>query len=422
MFSDVIAWLKSLGLNGVLISIAAYTLGIVTPILKRKLEIAAFGPPHFELETYRIRKNEALKIFAKKSIFRNRKIGIFFKGRYFSDLGNPISVDNRLLWIINLSSSRFQNAFDGIENQDILLKFYHSTSNLGNEIRIEVIEPDIDTTSKLEIKDVSITTPSELSMNINSYTNIGIACKEIFLDDLAQDSTSQIDWKIVHDGWEAIFTNLYYTSFHGFDFNKILVRSRYATVFTFDQCHDLSLQLLSLGHTPSGSCMGDVLRFDRTQNVVIELCKIFGSGVVGVVCRNCSNISLVNSDIFGCNQSAINLISNEHVYISHCNIFDNSVIDAISISGQNFDIVFESCNFRNNICDYYFFSCDEFNISGSSIAFRNCIFENNSFSFFSNLPDSLLEITDCRFDDQSQYLDRLTTYPDTASTPSSSYR
>ena len=63
---------------------------------------------------------------------------------------------------------------------------------------------------------------------------------------------------------------------------------RYADVLSFENCRDLTLANLTLGHTPErGSCEGSVVALTDCANVTVDNADLYGCGVYGLYVRGC---------------------------------------------------------------------------------------------------------------------------------------
>ena len=63
---------------------------------------------------------------------------------------------------------------------------------------------------------------------------------------------------------------------------ELTVDPRYATVFNFEGCTDLTLAGLTMGHTEQGACEGSVLRFSDCRDIALEQMDLYGCGVYGI--------------------------------------------------------------------------------------------------------------------------------------------
>lgn len=98
---------------------------------------------------------------------------------------------------------------------------------------------------------------------------------------------------------------------------------RYANVFNFRKCSNLTLSGFTAGHTVEpGECMGGVLDFERCDTVLVENCGLFGCGILGVQARLTSDIAVKNCDIYECSYGAIRMSDMVGVVIENCTFRD----------------------------------------------------------------------------------------------------
>ena len=82
---------------------------------------------------------------------------------------------------------------------------------------------------------------------------------------------------------------------------ELVIEPRYATVFSFENCSDLTLFGLTMGHTEQGSCEGSVLRFSGCTGVELDKMDLYGCGVYGIEALDGSgDIHVRESEIRDC--------------------------------------------------------------------------------------------------------------------------
>ncbi len=92
---------------------------------------------------------------------------------------------------------------------------------------------------------------------------------------------------------------------------------RYADVLTFENCSGITLSGFTAGHTiEPGQCTGGVFRLLGCEDVLIENCGMYGCGTEGVCAEDSRNIQIVNSEIYECSYTGIDLNSCDNVAIS----------------------------------------------------------------------------------------------------------
>ncbi len=92
---------------------------------------------------------------------------------------------------------------------------------------------------------------------------------------------------------------------------------RYADVLTFENCSAITVSGFTAGHTvEQGDCTGGVLLFRNSEDILVENCGLYGCGTEGVNGEYSKNIQVVNSEIYECSYTGIELNNCENVAIS----------------------------------------------------------------------------------------------------------
>ena len=132
-------------------------------------------------------------------------------------------------------------------------------------------------------------------------------------------------WDPVFDGYELVIRGANNLIIEAADPESvsIVTTPRYANVLRFANLAGLILRNVKVGHTPAvGECSGGVVQMEYTNNTIIEGCRLFGCGTLGVQAMYCSNLSVFNSDIYECSSGAAWFYNCNTVRVDHCNVFD----------------------------------------------------------------------------------------------------
>ena len=98
---------------------------------------------------------------------------------------------------------------------------------------------------------------------------------------------------------------------------------RYADVLGFRSCSDICLTGFTAGHTKEpGLCSGGVFFFQSCDGITIENCRLYGCGVLGVQCSDCSSFSSSRTEIYECSQGAVYMYMTKGIHFSDCDIHD----------------------------------------------------------------------------------------------------
>lgn len=190
-------------------------------------------------------------------------------------------------------------------------------------------EPETQTLGLPEgMKEVQVSSVDELLAAIGPDT-----C--IVLDEGVYDLSSASDygaadgtwyhWDPCYDGytlWVTGVKNLWIQG-AGRDVTLISVSPRYAAVFFFVDCENLSLSGFTAGHSEApGYCAGDVLDLDNCRNIRIDDCGLFGCGVIGICAWNCDDFAVCESEIYECSYQGAGFTNCRNVSFEGCGIRD----------------------------------------------------------------------------------------------------
>ncbi len=154
---------------------------------------------------------------------------------------------------------------------------------------------------------------------------------------------------------------------------ELVVSPRYADVLSFADCGEIDLVGLTLGHTPTGICAGDVLRYNNCALVYLKDMDLYGCGAYGIVANGIYQLAMIDSVIHDCSYGIMEM--------TDCNYN-----------------VFNDCTFRN---------CREFAQltfrKGSTAEFKRCTFANNQGYFLAGDDTSYVTFAGCTLDAQARY-------------------
>ena len=157
---------------------------------------------------------------------------------------------------------------------------------------------------------------------------------------------------------------------------EIVTDPRYADVFRFENCSDIGMMDLTMGHTDTGSCAGDVLYFNQCSDIVLSGLDLYGCGVYGISADECARLTCFDSTIRDCENGALELCSAQSRQL-----FLNCVISG-SGSGGYF------CADDDSAGEFYFYRCTFGERESNSFAFNDRITaEDCSWAEITAYPD-----------------------------------
>ena len=109
----------------------------------------------------------------------------------------------------------------------------------------------------------------------------------------------------VFDGFELWIKNCDDLTINGggnnFKETEIVVMPRYAAVMHFDKCKNLTVGNMTMGHTDTGTCTGNVIDLYGCKNAQINDMDIYGCGVYALgIWDGCADITVNNSVLRDC--------------------------------------------------------------------------------------------------------------------------
>ena len=168
---------------------------------------------------------------------------------------------------------------------------------------------------------VTVTTVDEFLAAIAPNTEIIVDAELIDLSKATGYGKTNGDyyyWAEEFDGPELFIAEVSNLTIRGSgeDHNANVISSvpRYSDVLNFFNCSNITVTGLTAGHTEEpGYCVGGVLFFVNSQNILVEDCGLFGCGTWGVSAESSKNIQIINNDIYECSVGGIKLTSCDDV-------------------------------------------------------------------------------------------------------------
>ncbi len=232
--------------------------------------------------------------------------------------------------------------------------------------------------SGIPMKTVSVSTSEELINAIAPNTNIVIKSGFYNLSnnianiwEMQGETWNELNEHVkvreCYDGSELVITDLSYLIIRGEtgkpNDTEIVVTPRYAAVINFEYCSNIDLSGITMGHTETGDCSGNVLNFSACQNINLNSMDLFGCGVYGIGAKNGTRDVYVNNTI-----------------IRDCSYGPMNIVD---VSGE---FEFTNCTLTGSDGFGWFDKTDD-----CLLTFRNCTFGYWETSYFMFLEDITTE-------------------------------
>lgn len=132
-------------------------------------------------------------------------------------------------------------------------------------------------------------------------------------------------WDSDYDGYTLKITDVQGLTLAGMGKGETIVTAspRYAAVFRFQDCRDLTIRGITAGHSEGpGFCSGNVLDFIFCENVSVEDCGLYGCGVLGIWGTSCAGFNVKNTDIYECSNGAAEFSGCSGVAFEGCSVHD----------------------------------------------------------------------------------------------------
>ena len=165
------------------------------------------------------------------------------------------------------------------------------------------------------------------------------------------------------DGFSLWIVNAQNLTIKGESGAELIIEPRYANVLGFLGCRNITLENLTLGHTPQGSCHGQVLYFEGVNDIKIKNCDLYGCGTYGIEARGCNNLECTGSIIRDCSYGIMVLHGVSNFTFHTCDFYRNRDYTMLEINNSR-AVSFINSRFTQNRGDF---------ISGNTqVLFKGC--------------------------------------------------
>jgi len=200
--------------------------------------------------------------------------------------------------------------------------------------------------------------------------------------DQGEFSTDEKYWWEVEDGKQLVLQNVSNLTIKGESPDcRIVAEPRNAYILAFVECTGITLENVTIGHTPEGACMSGVLFFEVCSDIQMKNCHLFGCGATGLWFDSVSDVIMENASIYDCTLEIMEVYGGYNILFKDC-IFRDIIADmcAVTISGtENF--VIDHCQFINVSSEFFtsYIQNAMFDVDDSSdVVVKNTDFSNNN--------------------------------------------
>ena len=230
----------------------------------------------------------------------------------------------------------------------------------------------------------------EIHLHAGVY-NLTEWVKQILSEDNLDTGNPYVMLDLVNDGYEIVIHDVRNLTINTDGYLtqgkvELVVEPRYANVLTFDDCDQIVLSGMTMGHTTAqGYCTGGVLCFRDCGRAALTGMDLYGCGTYGIVGLRTDSIQTVDSVIRECSYGLLELTKVKDVGFGDCVFRDCTGFDMLCLRESG--ATFQSCSFQNNVWDEDF--CHFLAIDADSAAtFRACTFDQAAYD---DLTDGRLD-------------------------------
>ena len=231
----------------------------------------------------------------------------------------------------------------------------------------------------IPMKTVNVSSPEEFLNAISSNTEIIIKDGYYNLSDYVEQQSQNFAHKFVRfdecfDGAEIVIKDVSFLKISGstkkFSDTELVVTPRYATVLNFENCNNIEISNLTMGHVDAGECSGDVLDFSSCSDVTIDNTDLYGCGVYGIRAKDkTGNVYVSNSTIRDCSDGPMNIADVCGVFeFTNCTLTGSDGFGYFE-RGENGSLAFRNCTFGYWETSHFMFLED--------ITTENCIWSED---------------------------------------------
>lgn len=134
-------------------------------------------------------------------------------------------------------------------------------------------------------------------------------------------------WEECYDGFQLVIKNIngltIKTASDDPKATVICAIPRYANVVYMRSCGNVTFSGFTAGHTEEpGSCSGGVFAFQNCHGVNIDKCRMYGCGILGIECSQCSSVKTTGSEIYDCSYGGASFFETDVIEFTDCDIHD----------------------------------------------------------------------------------------------------
>ena len=238
-----------------------------------------------------------------------------------------------------------------------------------------------------KIVDVTVGTAEEFVNALGSNKRIILKPGVYNLSTINQvnKSDNSVIWETVQDGKELNLQNIHNLTIEGMTSGKVEIKvaPRFANIINFTNVQNITIKNIVAGHTPAEyECNAGVLKFTNSNDISIMNSELYGCGSIGLSLNDVKRLNASNCTIDHCSLRAIQLYNSETIKFTETNIINHEAYSNIIMVDNSKNVTFEKCVMSDN--HNFGWSFIEA-LSKSNILLDKCVIKNNSQSSDSNV-------------------------------------
>lgn len=149
---------------------------------------------------------------------------------------------------------------------------------------------------------------------------------------------------------------------------ELVVETRYGAVLNFENCNNVSLNGLTMGHTQAGACDESVITFSNSMDISLSAMDLYGCGMYGFTAKDESgNIYVQSCTIRDCEAGPFYITEPVGKYEFRNCWLNGSFGGGYYEPSEEAELIFAECNFGQNETNYWYFNQDA--------VFENCYWD-----------------------------------------------
>lgn len=161
-----------------------------------------------------------------------------------------------------------------------------------------------------------------------------------------------------------------------------LISNTYGAVIHMQNCDNVRIEGLRMGHLFESGCEGAVLHLENCTGITLDRCIFFGSGYNGIYASKSKDISINGSIFSGCESAGISLIDSADITIKN-SIFRDNYYAALEINDTKNIVLDRISTFNHTAGEYVIDAYD------SDITLKNATFNETEMSPYDEAEGSV---------------------------------